>query len=198
MWECKNTLFICWRHRYLTLMMSPVFKWLEIFKNYLLEQIWLLLSTMGLYYKTFYCSNSRIFVISWSVCLWLVFPAKSNVCGWGQEPTLEWSTWMGWHNKHIAYFICRSVCLSLCLFILLSVHPSVCSSSVCSSLYLFVPLLAHLSVFRSICRFVMFICLSLYLYIHLPTHLPISAYLYMWLSQSIWTSANLPVCPAVP
>ncbi len=32
------------------------------------------------------------FVIRQSFCLWKAFPAKSNVCGRGQEPTLEWST----------------------------------------------------------------------------------------------------------
>jgi hypothetical protein len=35
----------------------------------------------GLYYKTFYSHNLRIFVISQSVCVWQAFPAMSNVCG---------------------------------------------------------------------------------------------------------------------
>jgi hypothetical protein len=34
----------------------------------------------GQSYKTFYGCNLRIFVISWSVCPWQAFPAKSNVC----------------------------------------------------------------------------------------------------------------------
>ncbi len=35
----------------------------------------------GLYYKTYYGRNLRIFVISLSVCPWQAFPAWSNVCG---------------------------------------------------------------------------------------------------------------------
>ncbi len=38
-------------------------------------------------YKTFYCCNLRIFVISQSGCPWQAFPALSNVCRKGQEPT---------------------------------------------------------------------------------------------------------------
>ncbi len=34
-----------------------------------------------------------MFVISYTVCPWQVFQVWSNVCGWGQEPTLEWNTW---------------------------------------------------------------------------------------------------------
>jgi hypothetical protein len=26
------------------------------------------------------------------VCTWQAFPAQSNICGQGQEPTIEWST----------------------------------------------------------------------------------------------------------
>jgi len=35
----------------------------------------------GLYYKTFYGRNLRIFTISSSVCPWQAFPTYSNVCG---------------------------------------------------------------------------------------------------------------------
>ncbi len=43
---------------------------------------------LGLYSKTYYCRNLRIFVI------WLsVFFKMSNVWGLGLESTLEWSTW---------------------------------------------------------------------------------------------------------
>jgi len=34
--------------------------------------------------------NFLFFIID--VCLWQAFPANSNVCGEGMEPTLEWST----------------------------------------------------------------------------------------------------------
>jgi len=47
--------------------------------------------TWGQSYKTFHSCNLQIFEIS--VCPWQAFPAKSNVCRWGQEPTLKWSTW---------------------------------------------------------------------------------------------------------
>jgi hypothetical protein len=40
----------------------------------------------GKSYKTFYSCNLRISVISWSVYPWQSFPAKSDVCGQGQEP----------------------------------------------------------------------------------------------------------------
>ncbi len=43
--------------------------------------------------KTFYVRNLLMFVLSWSVCPWQTFPAQSYVGGYGQEPTLEWSTW---------------------------------------------------------------------------------------------------------
>jgi hypothetical protein len=39
--------------------------------------------------KNFFVRNLWIFLISYSVCLWQVLPAYSNVCGQGQEPTLE-------------------------------------------------------------------------------------------------------------
>jgi hypothetical protein len=54
------------------------------------------LSFWGLCDKTFYGCNLWIFVISYSVCPWHAFPAF-NVCGWGQGPTLEWSTWKVLH-----------------------------------------------------------------------------------------------------
>ncbi len=41
-------------------------------------------------YKIFYSQNLQIFEIS--VCPWQAFTAQSNICGLGQEPTLEWST----------------------------------------------------------------------------------------------------------
>jgi hypothetical protein len=47
--------------------------------------------------KLFYCRNSQIFIISWSVCPWQAFPAWSNVCGKGREPTLKWSSWKVLH-----------------------------------------------------------------------------------------------------
>jgi hypothetical protein len=43
-------------------------------------------------YKTFYARNLRMYVKSWRICSWQAFPPLSNVCGYGQEPTLEWST----------------------------------------------------------------------------------------------------------
>jgi len=54
--------------------------------------------TWRLYYATFYDHNLQSFVISQSVWLWQAFPARSNVCGWGQKPTLEWSTWKVLHS----------------------------------------------------------------------------------------------------
>ncbi len=45
----------------------------------------------GQSYETFYGHNLWIFVIILRVCPCEAFPAKSNVCGKGQEPTLEWS-----------------------------------------------------------------------------------------------------------
>ncbi len=56
----------------------------------------------SLYYKTFYGRNLRIFIINLCVCLWQAFTAKSNVWGWGQEPTLEWSTWKVLHKGRLA------------------------------------------------------------------------------------------------
>ncbi len=44
------------------------------------------------YYTTFFVRNSRIFMISQSVCPWQAFPVWAIVFGQGQEPTLEWST----------------------------------------------------------------------------------------------------------
>jgi hypothetical protein len=55
----------------------------------------------GLHYKTFYGRNLRIFIISWSVCPWQAFPAWSNNCGWGQEPTLQPSTWKVLHSGRL-------------------------------------------------------------------------------------------------
>ncbi len=46
---------------------------------------------MGQCHKNFFVRNLRIFVISQSVCPWQAFPAQSNVCVRGQEPTLDWS-----------------------------------------------------------------------------------------------------------
>ncbi len=46
----------------------------------------------GRCYKTFYPRNLRMLVISQSVGLRQAFPAQSNLCGYGQELTLEWST----------------------------------------------------------------------------------------------------------
>ncbi len=48
-------------------------------------------NTLGQCYKTFYGRKLRIFKISWSVCPWQTFPAKSNVCGYGRSLP-EWST----------------------------------------------------------------------------------------------------------
>jgi hypothetical protein len=39
-----------------------------------------------------YTKKVWIFIISLSACPWQAFPAESNACGWGQEPTLEWNT----------------------------------------------------------------------------------------------------------
>ncbi len=41
-------------------------------------------------YMIFYFRNLRMFAISWSVCPWQAFPAQSNICGLGKQPTLEW------------------------------------------------------------------------------------------------------------
>ncbi len=38
-------------------------------------------------YKTFYFSHLQIFIISWSVCLWQIFPASPNAYKKSQEPT---------------------------------------------------------------------------------------------------------------
>ncbi len=38
---------------------------------------------------TFYGHTLQKFVLSQSVC---PFPTKSNVCEYGQEPTVQWST----------------------------------------------------------------------------------------------------------
>ncbi len=38
-------------------------------------------------YETFYDRNLRIFEKSHNICPWQVFPASSNVCEKGQEPT---------------------------------------------------------------------------------------------------------------
>jgi hypothetical protein len=46
----------------------------------------------GQCYKMFHVRNLRIFIISYGVCPWQAFPALSNVCRQGQEPTLDWST----------------------------------------------------------------------------------------------------------
>ncbi len=51
------------------------------------------LPVRGLYYKTFHSHNLQIFIICQSVCpCQAQFPAQFNLCGRGQEPTLEWST----------------------------------------------------------------------------------------------------------
>ncbi len=49
------------------------------------------LDLLVLTFKNFFVRNLPIFVISLSVCLWQTLPAYYNVCGQGQEPTLEWS-----------------------------------------------------------------------------------------------------------
>ena len=41
-------------------------------------------------YKTLYFHNLLMFIISTSVCPRQALQALSNVCGWSQEPTLEW------------------------------------------------------------------------------------------------------------
>ncbi len=43
----------------------------------------------GLYYKTFYGSNSCRIVISQSVCQFLSLPPWPNICGQDQEPTIS-------------------------------------------------------------------------------------------------------------
>ncbi len=40
-------------------------------------------------YKTFYDRNLQMSTISQSVCPWHAFSTLSNVCGYGQEPTLK-------------------------------------------------------------------------------------------------------------
>ncbi len=49
------------------------------------------------------CYNTLLSVIYGlaSVCSWQAFPAWSNVCGWGQVPTLEWSTWKVIHSGRL-------------------------------------------------------------------------------------------------
>ncbi len=38
--------------------------------------------------KTFFVRTLQIFVISYRICQWQASPAKSNVCGQGQDPVL--------------------------------------------------------------------------------------------------------------
>jgi hypothetical protein len=56
-------------------------------------------------YKTFYDRNLRAFLISSCVCPWQAFTALSNICGWGPEPTLEWSTWKVLHSGRLLVLI---------------------------------------------------------------------------------------------
>ncbi len=58
-------------------------------------------TSRGQCYKTFYGRKLRLFIISYSVYLWQPFPTKSNVCGRGQEPTLEWRTWKVLHSGRL-------------------------------------------------------------------------------------------------
>ncbi len=61
------------------------------------------IDTWGRCYKTFYGRKLRIFVISQSVCSWRAFPAQSNVCGQGQEPTHARSTSKVFHSGRLAH-----------------------------------------------------------------------------------------------
>ncbi len=49
--------------------------------------------------------NLRVFVISWSVCLFQLLPAQPNGCGWGQEPILEWSIWEVPHSFRLQPYL---------------------------------------------------------------------------------------------
>jgi len=40
-------------------------------------------------------------MLSQVICPVHAFPANSNVCGQGQEPTLEWSTWEMLHSSKL-------------------------------------------------------------------------------------------------
>jgi hypothetical protein len=55
--------------------------------------------------KSFYSRNLRIYVISQSFCSWQAFPSLSNVCGRGQDPTLEWSTWKVLHSGRLQPYL---------------------------------------------------------------------------------------------
>ncbi len=55
--------------------------------------------------KTFYGHNLlMIMIIKVIVRGWPFEPAKSNVCGQGQEPTLEWNTWKELHSGMLPPF----------------------------------------------------------------------------------------------
>ena len=46
-------------------------------------------SSRGQIYKTIYSCNLQVLLKCYSVCPWQAFPVASNICGLGQEPTLE-------------------------------------------------------------------------------------------------------------
>ncbi len=52
-------------------------------------------SICGKCFKTLYCRKLSLFIKSYSVCPWQGFPAQSSLCGFIQEPTLEWSIRVG-------------------------------------------------------------------------------------------------------
>ncbi len=48
--------------------------------------------------KPFYTRNSQMFVISQTVCHFQAFLCMSNICGQGQERTIQLSTWKVLHS----------------------------------------------------------------------------------------------------
>ncbi len=58
------------------------------------------------FYSTgsFYGRNFLLGRINQSVCAWKAFPAQSNICEQGQEPTLEWSTFQAFHLGRLRPF----------------------------------------------------------------------------------------------
>ncbi len=61
----------------------------------------LLISSWGLYQKTFYSSNCCRVVISQSVCHFLSLPPWPNTCGQDQEPTISAESSMGLYSGMI-------------------------------------------------------------------------------------------------
>jgi hypothetical protein len=61
-------------------------------------------TSRGQCYKTFLSVIYDFFVISWSVCPWQASRAWSDVCGLGQELTLQWNTWMVLHSGRLRLY----------------------------------------------------------------------------------------------